>query len=98
MPPNLSMFTEFGLFRNSNFVTAYEHVASSYIDAYVYSFVVPLLETVTRNLNLVKKKHKSQVSGNYVYFYQPSQKECQHSDYDKHVARYLTSIWRLTGP
>ena len=34
MPPNLSMFTEFGLFRNSNFVTAHEHVANSYIDAY----------------------------------------------------------------
>ena len=61
MPPNLSMFTEFGLFRNSNFVTAYEHVANSYIDAYIYiySFVVPLLETVTRNLNLVKKNTKA---------------------------------------
>ena len=57
------MFTEFGLFRNSNFVTTYEHVANSYIDAYMYislySFVVPLLETVTRNLNLVKKNTKA---------------------------------------
>ena len=39
MPPNLSMFTEFGLFRNSNFVTAYEHVANSYIDAYMYTAI-----------------------------------------------------------
>ena len=55
------MFTEFGLLRNSNFVTAYEHVANSYIDAYIYiySFVVPLLETVTRNLNLVMKNTKA---------------------------------------
>ena len=36
MPPNLSMFTEFGLFRNRNFVTAYEQVVDSYIDAYMY--------------------------------------------------------------
>ena len=36
MPPNLSMFTEFCLFRNSNLVTAYEHVVTSYIDASMY--------------------------------------------------------------
>ena len=35
-----------------------------------------------------KEKHKSEVSGSYAYFYLPSQKECQHSDYGKHVARY----------
>ena len=35
MPPNLSsMSTGFGLFRNSNLLTAHEHVANSYNDAY----------------------------------------------------------------
>ena len=36
MPPNLSMSRGFGLFRNSSLLTAYEHVANSYIDAYIY--------------------------------------------------------------
>ena len=35
MPPNLSsMSTGFGLFRNSSLLTAHEHVANSYNDAY----------------------------------------------------------------
>ena len=64
------MSTGFGLFRNSNLLTAHEHVVNSYIDAYKYihflSFVVPLLETVTRNLNLVlNEKPKSELSGSY---------------------------------
>ena len=42
MPLNLSMFTEFGLFQNSNFVTAYEHVTNSYIDAYMYVYLLCL--------------------------------------------------------
>ena len=36
MPPNLSMSTGFGLFSNSNFLTAHEHVANSHIDAFMY--------------------------------------------------------------
>ena len=59
MPPNLLMSTGFGLFRNSNLLTAHEFVVSSYVDAYVYSFVVPLLETVTRNVNLVMRNAKA---------------------------------------
>ena len=53
------MSTGFGLFRNSNLLTAHEFVVSSYVDAYVYSFVVPLLETVTRNVNLVMRNAKA---------------------------------------
>ena len=53
------MSTGFGLFRNSNLLTAHEHVVNSYIDAYVYSFVEPLLETVTRNVNLVMRNAKA---------------------------------------
>ena len=36
MPPNLSMSTGFCLFPNSNFLTAHEHVANSYVDAFMY--------------------------------------------------------------
>ena len=41
---------------------------SKYINAliYVYSSEVPLLETVTRNLNLVMKNAKAFVSGGYL--------------------------------
>ena len=35
MSPNLSMATGFGLFRNSNLLTAHEHVANSSIEAYI---------------------------------------------------------------
>ena len=59
MPPNLSMSTGFGLFQNSNFLTAHGRVVDSYIGAfYVYSFVVPLLKAVTRNLSLVMRNTK----------------------------------------
>ena len=34
MPPNLSMSTGFGLFRNSNFLTDHERVENSYIGAF----------------------------------------------------------------
>ena len=50
MPLNLSMFTEFGLFRNSNFVTAYEHVANSYIDSYMYIHLLCLCTVIFREL------------------------------------------------
>ena len=46
MPPNLSMSTGFGLFWKSNLLTAHEHVANKYIDAYVY---IHLLCLVMRN-------------------------------------------------
>ena len=59
MPPNFSMSTGFGLFRNSNLLTAHKHVASQDAYNYVYSYVVPLLETVTRNLNLVMRNAKA---------------------------------------
>ena len=61
MPPNSSMCTSFGLFRNRDLLTAHEDVFNSYIYCrlYVYSFVVPLLETVTRNLNLVMRNAKA---------------------------------------
>ena len=36
MPPNFLMSTGFGLFRNSNLLTAHEHVVISYIDTYMY--------------------------------------------------------------
>ena len=41
---------------------------SKYINAlvYVYSSVLPLLETVTRNLNLVMRNAKVFVSGSYI--------------------------------
>ena len=41
---------------------------SKYMNAfiYVYSSVVPLLETVTRNLNLVMRNAKVFVSGSYL--------------------------------
>ena len=56
------MSTGFGLFRNSDLLTAHKHVANSYIDAYMYihlSFVVPLLETVTKNLSLEMRNAKA---------------------------------------
>ena len=66
MLPNLSMSTGFGF--NSNLLTAHEHVANNYIDAYMYirspvyipAFVMPLLETVTSS-----EKRKSEVSSSY---------------------------------
>ena len=36
MPPNLSMSTGFGLFRNRDSLTAHEHVLNSYIVAFMY--------------------------------------------------------------
>ena len=36
MPRDLSMSTGFVLFRNSDLLTFREHVANSYIDAYMY--------------------------------------------------------------
>ena len=44
MPPNLSMSTGFGLFRKSNLLTAHEHVANSYVDAFMYIHL-PLLDS-----------------------------------------------------
>ena len=49
MPPSLSMSTGFGLFRNSNLLTAHEHVANSCIDAFMYIRLLRIcwmLETV----------------------------------------------------
>ena len=53
---------------NNNLLTAHEHVANNYIDAYMYirspvyipAFVMPLLETVTSS-----EKRKSEVSSSY---------------------------------
>ena len=36
MPPNLSMSTGLGLYRNSNFLTSHERVVNSYISVFVY--------------------------------------------------------------
>ena len=36
MPPNFSISTGFGLFRNSNFLTSHERVVNSYISVFVY--------------------------------------------------------------
>ena len=36
MPPNLSMSTGFGSFRNSNFLTSHERVVNSYISVFMY--------------------------------------------------------------
>ena len=36
MLPNLSKSKGFGLFGKSNLLTAHEHVANSYINAYMY--------------------------------------------------------------
>ena len=59
MPPDLAMSTGFSLFRNSNLLTAHEHVVSSYIDAYMYIRLLCLCwRTVTRNLNLVMRNAK----------------------------------------
>ena len=84
MPPNLSMSTGFGLFRKSNLLTAHEHVANSYIDAFMYIHL-PLLDTVTRNLNLVMKKRESEASGSYRSSDKTSQ-EPSHSRTKKKVA------------
>ena len=35
MPPNLSMSTGFGLFRNSSFLTFHERVVNSYISVFM---------------------------------------------------------------
>ena len=54
MHPNLSISRGFGLFRKSNLLTAHENVANSYIEAFMYTHL-PLLDTVTRNLNPVMR-------------------------------------------
>ena len=63
------MFTEFGLFRNSNFVTAYEHVANSYIDAYIYIYIFICCAFAGNSYQESKpgkEKHKSEVARNNV--------------------------------
>ena len=57
MLQNLSICTGFRLFRNSNVLTALENIAN--VVANHVSTVVPLLETVTENLNLVMKNQKA---------------------------------------
>ena len=69
MPRNLSTFTEFGLFRNSNFVTAYEHVANSYIDTYIYIYIFICCAFAGNSYQESKpgkEKHKSEVARNNV--------------------------------
>ena len=67
MPPNLSMSTGFGLFRKGNLLTAHEHVANSYVDAYMY---IHLLCLCWRQLpgiyfKLGNELCKSEASGSY---------------------------------
>ena len=60
------MFTEFGLFRNRNFVTAYEHVILTLICIFsCCAFAGDSYQESTPG----KEKHKSEVSGSYAYFY-----------------------------
>ena len=66
MPPNLSISTGFGLFRNSNLITANEHVANSYIDTYKYWFICrDFAGDSYQESKSGNEKRKSQVSGCY---------------------------------
>ena len=65
MSSNLSICTGFRLFRNSNLLTAHEHVANSKIVAYlyIYLFAFVVLETVTKNLKLLMRNQKARYRG-----------------------------------
>ena len=67
MPPNLSMSTGFGLFRNSNFLTAHERVVNSYIGAFMYTVFIccAFAEDSYQESKPGNEKRKSQVSGSY---------------------------------
>ena len=72
MPPNLSlMFTEFGLFRNSNFVTAYVmNMLQIVILTFICIFICCAFAGDSyQESKAGKEKHKSEVGGSYVYFY-----------------------------
>ena len=60
MSPNLSMFTGFGLFRNSNFLTSHERVVNSYISVFMYIHLLCFAED-----SYQESKPGSQVSGSY---------------------------------
>ena len=66
MPPNLSMSTGFGLFRKNNLLTAHEHVANSYIDAYMYiHFFAFTGDSTDQESKPGNEKRKSEASGSY---------------------------------
>ena len=65
MPPNLSMSTRFGLFRKSNLLTAHEHVANSYIDAYMYIHFFAFAVDSYQESKPGNEKRKSEASGSY---------------------------------
>ena len=65
MPPNLSMSTGFCLFPNSNFLTTHEHVANSYIDAFMYIHLLCFAEDSYQESKPGNEKRKSEVSDSY---------------------------------
>ena len=65
MPPNLSVSTGFGLFRNSSFVTFHERVVNSYISVFMYIHLLCFAEDNYQESKPGKEKRQSQVSGSY---------------------------------
>ena len=65
MPPNLSMSTVFGLFWKSNLPRAHEHVANSYIDAYMYIHFFAVAGDSYQESKPGNEKRKSEASGSY---------------------------------
>ena len=61
MPPNLSMYQviRFGLFRNSNFLTAHERVVNSYIGACMYIHLLCFSEYSYQESTPGNEKHKA---------------------------------------
>ena len=65
MPPNLSMSTGLGLYRNSNFLTSHERVVNSYISVFVYIHLLCFAEDSYQESKPGNEKRQSQVSGSY---------------------------------
>ena len=65
MPPNLSMSTGFGSFRNSNFLTSHERVVNSYISVFMCIHLLCFAEDSYQESKPGNEKRQSQVSGSY---------------------------------
>ena len=65
MPPKLSMSTGFDVFRKSNLLTADEHDADSYIDAYVYVHFYSFAGDSYQESKPGNEKRKSEANGSY---------------------------------
>ena len=65
MPPNVSMSTGLGLYRNSNFLTSHERVVNSYISVFMYIHLFCFAEDSYQESKPGNEKRQSQVSGSY---------------------------------